>query len=235
MVRQERKQTSFTVILVVLLCLCPPPLAPSPLCGGLGCPPSILLSDLLDRATQLSQRLHSLSRTATAGLDPHFSPLLKPSPSSLCHTSSLATPEHKDQALTLQQGELLSLIMTLLRSWTPPLMFLVRESQSLHPPHPLSGALSWQTAELSQQSQKLAKGLETILNRFDPPAAHKASFGNADELWKGGASGFPGSDRKSRLLNVYFLLSCFRRDSHKIDSFLKLLRCRALENGAEPC
>ncbi|RXM90592.1 Prolactin [Acipenser ruthenus] len=125
--------------------------------------------------------------------------------------------------------------MSLLRSWTPPLMFLVREAQSLPPPHSLSGSLSWQTAELSQQSQKLAKGLETILNRFDPSAAHKASFGNADDLWKGGASDFPGSDRKSRLLNFYFLLSCFRRDSHKIDSFLKLLRCRALENGAESC
>ncbi|XP_058873894.1 prolactin isoform X2 [Acipenser ruthenus] len=235
MVRQrERKQASFTMTLAVVLCLCPPPMAPSPLCGGLGCPPPILLSDLLERATQLSQRLHSLSRTVTAGLDPHFSPLLKPRPSSLCHTSSLATPEHKEQALTLQE-ELLSLIMSLLRSWTPPLMFLVREAQSLPPPHSLSGSLSWQTAELSQQSQKLAKGLETILNRFDPSAAHKASFGNADDLWKGGASDFPGSDRKSRLLNFYFLLSCFRRDSHKIDSFLKLLRCRALENGAESC
>ncbi|KAK6466641.1 prolactin-like [Huso huso] len=167
-----------------------------------------------------------LSPAGGAPLSHHVSPSL---------TSRRSSSLSSCLSLSHQQEELLSLIMSLLRSWTPPLMFLVREAQSLPPPHSLSGSLSWQTAELSQQSQKLAKGLETILNRFDPSAAHKASFGNADDLWKGGASDFPGSDRKSRLLNFYFLLSCFRRDSHKIDSFLKLLRCRALENGAESC
>ncbi|CAL8283461.1 unnamed protein product [Boreogadus saida] len=36
-----------------------------------------------------------------------------------------------------------------------------------------------------------------------------------------------GEDNPSKLVNFHFLLSCFRRDSHNIDSFLKVLRCRS--------
>lgn len=45
----------------------------------------------------------------------------------------------------------------------------------------------------------------------------------------------PGNDKNSRLANFHFLLSCFRRDSHKIDSFLKVLRCRAAKLRPEMC
>lgn len=44
-----------------------------------------------------------------------------------------------------------------------------------------------------------------------------------------------GQDNISRLVNFHFLLSCFRRDSHKIDSFLKVLRCRASKMLPEMC
>lgn len=44
-----------------------------------------------------------------------------------------------------------------------------------------------------------------------------------------------GEDNISKLTNFHFLLSCFRRDSHKIDSFLKVLRCRAAKVQPEMC
>ena len=44
-----------------------------------------------------------------------------------------------------------------------------------------------------------------------------------------------GEDSISKLTNFHFLLSCFRRDSHKIDSFLKVLRCRAAKLQPEMC
>lgn len=44
-----------------------------------------------------------------------------------------------------------------------------------------------------------------------------------------------GQDRISKLTYFNFLLSCFRRDSHKIDSFLKVLRCRAARMQPELC
>lgn len=42
-------------------------------------------------------------------------------------------------------------------------------------------------------------------------------------------------DRISKLAYFNFLLSCFRRDSHKIDSFLKVLRCRLAKVQPEMC
>lgn len=48
-------------------------------------------------------------------------------------------------------------------------------------------------------------------------------------------SNYVGQDRISKLTNFHFLLSCFRRDSHKIDSFLKVLRCRAAKMQPEMC
>ena len=44
-----------------------------------------------------------------------------------------------------------------------------------------------------------------------------------------------GEDNPTKLVNFHFLLSCFRRDSHKIDSFLKVLRCRAAKSRPESC
>lgn len=44
-----------------------------------------------------------------------------------------------------------------------------------------------------------------------------------------------GQDKITKLANFHFLLSCFRRDSHKIDSFLKVLRCRAAKMQPEMC
>lgn len=44
-----------------------------------------------------------------------------------------------------------------------------------------------------------------------------------------------GQDKISKLINLHFLLSCFRRDSHKIDSFLKVLRCRMANMLPEMC
>lgn len=44
-----------------------------------------------------------------------------------------------------------------------------------------------------------------------------------------------GQDRISRIIHLNFLMSCFRRDSHKIDSFLKVLRCRATQPQPEMC
>lgn len=44
-----------------------------------------------------------------------------------------------------------------------------------------------------------------------------------------------GQDKMSKLINFNFLLSCLRRDSHKIDSFLKVLRCRAANMQPNLC
>ncbi|KAJ8251081.1 hypothetical protein GJAV_G00217040 [Gymnothorax javanicus] len=177
------------------------------------------LSDMLERASQLSDKLHSLSTSLTNDLDTHFPPMGKimmPRPS-MCHTASLQTPHDKDQALKVPESELLSLARALLLSWNDPLLLLSSEAPMLS--HPQNTAIYSKTMELQDQSNSLSSGLDRLAHKIGPSPNSLSPL-----PFEGGDF---GDDKTSRLINFYFLLSCFRRDSHKIDNFLKLLRCRA--------
>ncbi|XP_041738000.1 prolactin [Coregonus clupeaformis] len=188
---------------------------------------AIGLSDLMERASQRSDKLHSLSTSLTKDLDSHFPPMgrvMMPRPS-MCHTSSLQTPKDKEQALRVSENELISLARSLLLAWNDPLLLLSSEAPTL--PHPSNGDISSKIRELQDYSKSLGDGLDILVNKMGPSSQYISSI-----PFKGGDL---GNDKTSRLINFHFLMSCFRRDSHKIDSFLKVLRCRATKMRPETC
>ncbi|XDV13101.1 hypothetical protein PO909_001593 [Leuciscus waleckii] len=177
------------------------------------------LNDLLERASQLSDKLHSLSTSLTNDLDSHFPPIgrvMMPRPS-MCHTSSLQIPNDKDQALKVPEDELLALARSLLLAWSDPLTLLSSEASSLA--HPERNTINSKTKELQDNINSLGAGLERVVHKMGSSSDNLSSLPFSDNNL--------GQDKTSRLVNFHFLLSCFRRDSHKIDSFLKVLRCRA--------
>ncbi|CAL9693520.1 unnamed protein product [Knipowitschia caucasica] len=176
------------------------------------------IADLLDRAAQHSDRLHSLSTLLTQEMDTHF-PFMEqgttPQPSQ-CHTSTLEGPTDKVQALQVSEHTLMSLLRSLLQSWAEPLAFLSASANTL--PHPAHSSIFNKIQQLQQNSKSLRHGLDILSARMGP-AAQVVSilpFYRND----------PG-DKISKLINLQFQLNCFRRDSDKIDSFLKVLRCRS--------
>ncbi|KAM9843593.1 prolactin [Aulostomus maculatus] len=181
---------------------------------------AVAISDLLDRASQHSDKLHSLSTMLTQELDTHFPPIgrmIMPRPS-MCHTSSLPTPSDKEQALQVSESDLLSLARSLLQAWMGPLVDLSSSANTL--PHPAQNSISNKIQELQEHSRNLGDGLNVISGKMSPAA-------QAISLLPYRGDNDIGQDKISKLINFQFLLSCFRRDSHKIDSFLKVLRCRA--------
>ncbi|KAJ8402547.1 hypothetical protein AAFF_G00366300 [Aldrovandia affinis] len=211
---RQSKRSNLHLTGIALLCL-------SAQCHAVG------LNDLLDRASQLSDKLHSLSTSLTHDLDTHFPPMgkiLMPRPS-MCHTAPLQTPNDKDQALKVPESELLSLVRALLVSWNDPLLLLSSEAPTLS--YPYNGYIYSKTRELQENSHNLSAGLDRLVHKIGTSSKSLSPL-----PFRGGDL---GSDRNSRLINFYFLLSCFRRDSHKIDSFLKLLRCRAVKQRPEMC
>ncbi|XP_029293702.1 prolactin [Cottoperca gobio] len=197
------------------------------LCMGAACS-AIPISDLLDRASQRSDKLHSLSTTLTHDLDSHFPPIgrvIMPRPS-MCHTSSLQTPSDKEQTLQVSESDLLSLARSLLHAWADPLVVLSASANTL--PHPAQSTISNKILELQEHSKSLGDGLDILSGKMGPAAQTISSL-----PYSGGND--IGQDRISKLINFNFLLSCFRRDSHKIDSFLKVLRCRATKSLPETC
>lgn len=196
------------------------------LCMVVSCQ-AIGLNDLLERAAQRSDKLHTLSTSLMGDLDSHFSPMgkmLMPRPS-MCHTSSLQTPSDKQQTLRVTENELLSLTRSLLQAWFSPLSLLTSEAPNL--PHPASTTIHSKLRELQDHTQNLGDGLDILVNKMGPASQFVSvlPFNGGDV----------GQDKTSRLVNFNFLMSCFRRDSHKIDSFLKVLRCRAAKIRPEAC
>ncbi|KAG9349965.1 hypothetical protein JZ751_026318, partial [Albula glossodonta] len=188
---------------------------------------SIEVPGLIDRAAELSELLHSLSTSLKMDLDSQY-PLIRkmmvPSHSQ-CHTSSIKPPDNKEQVLRLTESELLSFARSLLLSWNNPLLLLTSEAASL--PHPLNSAIHTKTSQLQNNSKMLSDGLDILVHKMgiSPYTASSLPF-------KGVIS---SQNENSNLINFYFLISCFRRDSHKIDSFLKILRCRAYAPKPEAC
>uniref|UniRef100_A0A8C6V3X3 Prolactin n=1 Tax=Neogobius melanostomus TaxID=47308 RepID=A0A8C6V3X3_9GOBI len=189
---------------------------------------AIPIGDLLDLASQHSDKLHSLSTLLTHELDTHFPPIghkIMPRPS-MCHTATLQGPTDKIQALQFPEHDLLSLVRSLLQSWADPLLVLSANANTL--PHPAQSTIASKVQELRDNSNSLGHGLDILSGKMGP-ASQILSIspydGNADL----------GEDNISKLLNFQFLLSCFRRDSHKIDSFLKVLRCRAAKMQPNMC
>ncbi|KAL0993611.1 hypothetical protein UPYG_G00110520 [Umbra pygmaea] len=188
---------------------------------------AIDLNELMERAAQRSDKLHALSTSLTKDLDSHFPPMgrvMMPRPD-MCHTSSLQTPRDKEQALSVSENDLISLARSLLRAWNDPLVLLSSEAPTL--PHPSNNDISNKIRELQDYSNSLGEGLDVLVNKMGPSSKYISlmPFSGGDLR----------QDKNSRLINFHFLMSCFRRDSHKIDNFLKVLRCRATKNRPETC
>lgn len=185
----------------------------------LTCPVACVpVTELLDRASQHSDQLHALSTDLTHDLDSHFPPVgrvLMPRPS-MCHTSALPTPTDKEQALQMPESALLSLARSLLQAWAEPLALMSSSVRSL--PHPAQSGVPGGVQELRQLAHTLGAGLDVLSRKLDPAVPL------VPLPYRGGAL---AQDRPSKLAHLHFLLSCLRRDSHKIDSFLKVLRCRS--------
>ncbi|KAM7386048.1 hypothetical protein PAMA_008933 [Pampus argenteus] len=188
---------------------------------------AVPISDLLDRASQHSDKLHSLSTILTHEVDSNFPPIgrmIMPRPA-MCHTSSLETPNDKEQVLQVSESNLLSLARSLLQAWVEPLVVLSASANTL--PHPAQNSIFSKIQELQEHSRNLGNGLNILSGKMDPVAQTISLL-----PYRGGSI---GQDKMSKMTNFLFLLSCLRRDSHKIDSFLKVLRCRAAKMQPHLC
>ncbi|XP_061568897.1 prolactin [Cololabis saira] len=183
---------------------------------------AIHINDLLDRASQRSDRLHLLSTMLTQEMDSHLPLLgrLTMPRAAMCHTSPLQTPMDKEQTLQISESALMSLARSLLQAWVQPLVALSNSVTAL--PDPAQSSISSKLQELQEHFRHLGDGLDILSARMDPSAQAISSLPYTGTTDLGESS-------------INFLLSCLRRDSNKIDSFLKVLRCRAAEMHSELC
>ncbi|XP_003416493.1 prolactin [Loxodonta africana] len=217
---------SFLLLLLLVsnLLLCKS-VASIPVCprGSVRC--QVSLPDLFDRAVMLSHYIHSLSSDMFHEFNKQYAlgRGFIPRAINSCHTSSISTPEDKEQAQQIHHGDLLNLVLTMLRSWNDPLDHLASEVHSL-PKAP--SALLTKATEVKEQNERLLEGIEKIVDQVHPGAKENKAY----SVWSGLPS-LQTADENTRLFAFYNLFRCLSRDSHKIDSYLKLLKCRIVYNN----
>ncbi|KAM5321932.1 prolactin isoform 1-T1 [Glossophaga mutica] len=220
------KAGSFLLLLLLLsnLLLCRSvdslPICPS---GAVNC--EVSLRDLFDRAVILSHYIHNLSSEMFSEFEKQYAQGKRFITKAInsCHTSSIPTPEGKEQAQNIHHEALLSLVLGVLRSWNDPLYHLVTEVRGMQGPN--SDILS-KAVEIEERNKQLLEGMERIVGQVYPGVREN----EVSSVW----SGFPSpqaADEDSRLSAFYNLLHCLRRDSHKVDNYLKLLKCRLIYNN----
>ncbi|XP_072444409.1 prolactin-like [Chiloscyllium punctatum] len=205
-----------------------------------------------------------------------------------CHTSSIVTPQNKEDALRTPHERLLSLVIAILRSWQDPLQYVISEFSATH--GNTSSILS-KSMKIVKQMKQLAKGLnkisEQVLSYYcgesklqylfsssvfeqDRPASivrSQITLNGVADVEMAPVAQSTGlsrhkndhqyvfvskyfsfvfqvvqhsgaieqtvpweqplvEDGDSLISQLYNLLHCFRRDTNKIDTYLKLLKCR---------
>ncbi|KAL4612759.1 prolactin-like [Arapaima gigas] len=201
----------------------------APICahGHSSCHPPTL-PDLFDRVIQHSARMHGLS----SDLHSEFERYFVPSKNQIgrinrkCHTSYILTPNGKENAQRLAREELTEVILKLLAAWRNPLSQFHRSMARHEDFTSISGN---KALEMSDMVHQLKNGVEKVAEKMQLLGMISNSLtglSSTEALAPHAPSG------ETHPMSDYELLYCFRRDSNKVQNYLKILKCRIVpEHG----
>ncbi|XP_078094518.1 prolactin-like [Mustelus asterias] len=189
-----------------------------PVCvNGRGDCRTISMGEMFDRAVEISHQLHALSTDMLNEFNQRFiqGQHLNLSFINSCHTSNIVTPQNKEAALRISREHLLNLVVAILRSWQDPLQHAISEFSNTHG---ITSSILSNSMTIAKQMKQLAKGLRKISEQV-------TQHGGTVQQTVQWVQALPETGG-SIMSHLYNLLRCFRRDTNKIDSYLKLLKCR---------
>nr|XP_040029859.1 prolactin 2 [Gasterosteus aculeatus aculeatus] len=185
------------------------------------------LANLFDRVIQHSARTHGISNNLHTEFEQYFMPSKNHigRVSRNCHTSSILTPNGKDNAQRMAREELTEVILKLLVAWRDPLWHF---HQSMAHHHDFNNFSSNKALEMSNMVHELHKGVEKVAEKMQVLGIISntvSSLVSPEALLASDSSEW-------RPMRDYDLLYCFRRDSNKVQNYLKILKCRIIpEHG----
>ncbi|NXH71210.1 PRL protein, partial [Hydrobates tethys] len=139
-----------------------------------------------------------------------------------CHTSGMLTPNGKEYAQKIPREELTHLILKLLQAWKEPLSHFnqhIEHHQEL-PDDSLSKA-----KQISNMVHELKTGVEKVTEKA------RFSINSLNGMASSEAAGLSTSNEANMMSDSDFI-HCFRRDSNKVQSYLKILKCRIMPENS---
>ncbi|XP_028639188.1 prolactin-3D4-like isoform X2 [Grammomys surdaster] len=191
---------------------------------------SVSTEDLYHRLVEQTHNTFILAADVHSEFDLNFvksrmSSWLKDRIFPLCHTASIHTPESRKQVHEIKTDELLKAMINVSISWEEPLNHLVSAVTALPG---ASVSMQKKAVALKDKNLLILEGLQTIYNRTQDNVEENKNFGYP--AWSG-LEDLQSSDEDTHLFAIYNLCRCIKRDMHKIDSYLKVLRCRVVFNN----
>ncbi|XP_020009121.2 prolactin-like [Castor canadensis] len=223
--KQSSWKGSLLLLLVLNLLLCKN-VAASPACAGGAANCRLSLQDLFTRAVALSDYMFNIAQDTFRDFQQTYATgreFISRAINS-CHTSSIPTPADKDQALNTESGTLLNMVRGLLHSWEDPLQHLTTTVRDMKE-FPVD--MIRRIQEIEYKTHQLQEGMEKIIKQVEPGVVNNDTFA----AWSG-LSSLQEGEKNSRLIALYNLLHCLRRDTNKIDNFLKILKCKVVHEGS---
>ncbi|KAM9753269.1 prolactin-like [Menidia menidia] len=203
----------------------------APICssdGQAGChvPP---LADLFDRVIQQSSRMHGISSDLHSEFEQYFFPSGNIIGKRRCHTYDIITPDDKENAQRLGPEQLTEVILRLLVAWSDPLLPLpwstLQDQSEDFNPQSYSKAL-----EIPEMVDELKDGVQKMAERMklEGVLGNTVGYISADSLVPSSTVSFYGQGELSPLYHHHDIFYCLRRDSSKVKSYLRILKCTTL-------
>nr|ABM74055.2 somatolactin [Cichlasoma dimerus] len=188
--------------------------------------PSISQEKLLDRVIHHAELIYRVSEEACSLFEEMFIPLPLRLQSNqagyACITNALPIPSSKSEIQQISDRWLLHSVLMLVQSWIEPLVYLQTTLDRYdHAPEMLLNKTKWVSEKLVSLEQGVVALIKKMLDEgtFTTTYSEQGPF-QYDVL----------PDMLESVMRDYTLLSCFKKDAHKMETFLKLLKCRQADN-----
>ncbi|XP_031214884.1 prolactin-2B1 [Mastomys coucha] len=138
-----------------------------------------------------------------------------------CHTAFFDTPANKEQSLGRNPETLLTLVHSLLNSWTNTLNHLVNEMSTMQGD---PSSLISKAREIQTKFDELTTGVKTILRMI-------GERDNETYLAWSGLASLQSSNEDVRCFSFYTLIRCLLRDSRKVNTYLEVIKYKIVDQN----
>uniref|UniRef100_A0A8C6H8Y1 Prolactin family 2, subfamily b, member 1 n=1 Tax=Mus spicilegus TaxID=10103 RepID=A0A8C6H8Y1_MUSSI len=145
-----------------------------------------------------------------------------------CHTEFFDTPVNKEQSLGRSPETLLTLVHSLLNSWTNALNHLVNEMSTMQGD---TSSLISKAREIQAKFDELTTGVKIVQSMS---FADHFQIGERDiatySAWSGLAS-LQSSNEDVRCFSFHTMIRCLLRDSRKVNTYLEVIKYQMVDQN----
>ncbi|XP_077081161.1 somatolactin alpha [Siphateles boraxobius] len=185
---------------------------------------SISQEKLLDRVIQHAELIYRVSEESCTLFEEMFVPYplytLRNQGGNMCHSKPFPIPSSKSEIQQISDKWLLHSVLILVQSWMEPLSYL---QTTLDRYDDAPDALLNKTKWVYEKLLSLEQGVVVLIRKMLDEGMLSSSSVIEHTL-----APYDGQSPEvlESVLRDYNLLTCFKKDAHKMETFLKLLKCR---------